>query len=100
MTRRTAGFTAGFTVIELLIAMAMTLAVTAAALVLAQPAQAAFRVQLEAVDMIQRLRAAGDALSREILMAGSGLPPGTPGVTPYQPGTPESGLTVQYAPSS
>jgi type II secretory pathway pseudopilin PulG len=93
------GRTAGFTLIELLIAMTMTLAITAAALTLAQPAQTALRVQLEAVDVTQRLRAAADALSRDMLMAGSGLPPGVPGLTPYQPGTPESGLTVWYVPA-
>ena len=89
----------GFTVIELLIAMAMTLAVMAAALALAQPAQAAFRVQLEAVDVTQRLRAAADALTRDILMAGSGLAPGVAGVSAYEPGTVESGLTVRYVPA-
>jgi type II secretory pathway pseudopilin PulG len=86
----------GFTVIELLIAMAMTLAVLAAAVSLAQPAQAAFRVQFEAIDISQRLRAAADALTRDILMAGSGLPAGAAAVTPYGVGTSENGLTIRY----
>lgn len=94
------GRISGFTLIELLMVMTMTLGITAAALALAQPAQAAFRVQLESVDVTQRLRAAADALSRDMLMAGSGLPPGVPGVTPYQPGTPQSGLTVRYVPAA
>ncbi len=90
----------GFTAIELLIAMAITLAVMAAALALAQPAQAAFRVQLEAVDVTQRLRAAVDALTRDILMAGSGLPPGEAGVAPYDTGSADSGLTIRYIPAA
>jgi type II secretory pathway pseudopilin PulG len=91
---------AGFTVIELLISMAMTLAVMAAALSLAQPAQAAFRVQLEAIDLNQRLRAAADALTRDLLMAGSGLAPGVAAVAPYQPGSVETGLTIRHASSA
>ena len=90
----------GFTVIELLIAMAMTLAVMAAALALAHPAHAAFRVQLEAVDVTQRLRAAVDVLTRDILMAGSGLPSGEAGVAPYGTGGADSGLTVRYVPEA
>jgi hypothetical protein len=88
----------GFTVVELLLAMAMTLAIMAAGLALAQPAQAALGVQLESIDVTQRLRAAVDSLTRDILMAGSGLPPGVPAMNAYQPGSPESGLTVRYVP--
>jgi type II secretory pathway pseudopilin PulG len=89
-----------FTVIELLIAMAMTVAIMASALALAQPAQAAFRVQLESVDVTQRLRAAADALTRDILMAGSGLPAGVAGVTRYTTAASEDGLTVRYVPNA
>ena len=89
----------GFTVVELTIAMALTLAIMAAALALAQPAQAAFRLQLEEVDMSQRLRAAVDSLTRDILRAGSGLPPGLAAVVPYDAGASGGGLTVRYAPS-
>lgn len=89
----------GFTVVELLIAMAMTLAVMAAGLALTQPAQAALGVQTESIDVTQRLRAAVDGLTRDILMAGSGVPPGVPGVNAYQPGSPESGLTLRYVPA-
>lgn len=89
----------GFTVVELLLAMAMTLAIMAAGLALAQPAQAALRVQLESIDVTQRLRAAVDSLTRDIRMAGSGLPPGVPAVTAYQPGSSESGVTVRYMPA-
>jgi hypothetical protein len=89
----------GFTVVELLLAMAMTLAIMAAGLALAQPAQAALGVQLESIDVTQRLRAAVDSLTRDILMAGSGLPPGVPAVNAYQPGSSESGLTVRYVPA-
>jgi hypothetical protein len=32
-------------------------------------------------------------------MAGSGLPPGVPAVSAYQPGSSESGLTVRYVPA-
>jgi len=79
--------------------MAMTLAIMASGLALAQPAQAALRVQLESIDVTQRLRAAVDSLTRDILMAGSGLPPGVAAVTAYQPGSSESGLTVRYVPA-
>lgn len=89
----------GFTVVELLIAVTMTLAVMASALTLAQPAQATFRTQLEAVDVTQRLRAAADALTRDMLMAGSRLPPGVAGVTPYPTPT-SSGLAVWYVPAA
>ena len=86
----------GFTVIELLLAMTMTLAIMASGLALAQPAQAALRVQLESIDVTQRLRAAVDSLTRDVLMAGSGLPPGVSALSAYQPGSSESGLTVRY----
>ena len=89
----------GFTVVELLLAMAMMLAIMASGLALAQPAQAALHVQLESIDVTQRLRAAVDSLTRDILMAGSGLPPGVPAIAAYQQGSSESGLTVRYMPA-
>jgi hypothetical protein len=76
--------------------MVMMLAVMAAALSLAQPAQAALRVQLEAADVTQRLRAAADALTRDLLMAGSGIAPGAAALAPYL-GSAGSGLTIRYA---
>ena len=99
MIHDSSGEAGGFTVIELLIAMGMTLVIMAAGLALVQPAQAALRVQLESIDVTQRLRAAVDSLTRDIVMAGSGLPPGVPAVTVYQPGSSGSGLSVRYLPA-
>ena len=61
----------GFSLVELIIALAITLALTAAVFALVGPANSAFQTQPEAADVQQRLRAATDALSRDLLVAGS-----------------------------
>ena len=63
--------TCGFSLVELVIALAITLALTAAVFALVGPANGAFQTQPEAADVQQRLRAATDALSRDLLVAGS-----------------------------
>ena len=63
--------TGGFSLVELVIALAITLALTAAVFALVGPANGAFQTQPEAADVQQRLRAATDALSRDLLVAGS-----------------------------
>jgi Tfp pilus assembly protein PilW len=77
----------GFTTIELLITSAITLAVTAALLGLVQRAQSSFRPQPEHADLHQRLRAAADALTRDVALAGAGLHASSvPSVVPYRIG--------------
>ena len=63
--------TRGFSLVELVIALAITLSLTAALFSLVGPANGAFQTQPEAADVQQRLRAATDALSRDLLVAGS-----------------------------
>ena len=72
----------GFTLAELLVALALTLIVTAGALSLLNPGQMVFRAQPEALDMQQRLRSAADALTRDLRMAGAGLPAGSAPLVP------------------
>jgi prepilin-type N-terminal cleavage/methylation domain-containing protein len=62
----------GFSLMELVIAMALTSTVLACVFALARPAQDAFAVQPEVADMQQRLRIAGDALTRDLAGAGAG----------------------------
>jgi len=62
----------GFTLIELIVATALTSAILACVLALLRPAQDAFTVQPEIGDMQQRLRIAGDALTRGLAGAGAG----------------------------
>ncbi|MBI4888902.1 MAG: hypothetical protein HY824_17515 [Acidobacteria bacterium] len=77
----------GFTTIELLMAAAITLTVTAALVDLARRAEGSVQAQPEHADMHQRLRAAVDALTRDLAMAGAGLQDSTvPPVVPYRVG--------------
>ena len=62
----------GFSLVELLVALAITLLVTSAVFAMLDPAGGAFQVQPEAADTMQRLRAATDALRRDLMSAGSG----------------------------
>ena len=61
----------GFSLVELVVALAITLALTTVVFALVSPANGAFQTQPEAADLQQRLRAATDALSRDLLVAGS-----------------------------
>ena len=83
------------TLIELLISTSITLAITAAALALAAPAQRTVRTELEIVDISQRLRATLDVLTRDVMMAGSGLPAGVAPFATYINGA-DQGLTVRF----
>ena len=60
---------AGFSIVELLIATAITMAVVGAILTVVSPAQLMFRVQGDAADLHQRLRAAGDTMSADVRAA-------------------------------
>ena len=62
----------GFSVLETVLAVALTMVVAAAALVLLDPAEAAFSAVPETADMQQRLRVAADTLSAALMMAGAG----------------------------
>ena len=59
----------GFSIVELLIASAMTMAVVGAILAVINPAQVMFRVQGDAADLHQRLRAAADTISADVRAA-------------------------------
>jgi hypothetical protein len=74
-TRRT-GDDAGFSLAEVLVATAIMLAVTGAIFALAHPQTAAALTQPAGIDMLQRARATGEILLREIAGAGSGLDAG------------------------
>ena len=65
---------AGFTIVELLIATAITALVVGAILAVIAPMQQAVRVDGEAADLHQRLRAAADALSTDIRSASAVRP--------------------------
>ena len=60
---------AGFTIVELLIASAITMAVLGAILAVINPAQLMFRVQGDAADLHQRLRAAADTMAADVRAA-------------------------------
>lgn len=62
----------GFTLPEMLIATLISMVACGALLVVVRPAQAVFLAQVEATDLQQRLRAAVDAMSRDMVMAGAG----------------------------
>lgn len=63
----------GFTLVELLAAVSIMLVVIASTFALLTPAQSMFAAQPELSDMQQRLRVAVDALTRDLVMAGSGF---------------------------
>lgn len=101
--------------IELLLAMAITLIVVAMMATVAAPIRADFQARLEAADVEQRLRTAGDALASDVLMAGAGAYAGTlsgpligalPAVLPQRfgadpPGTARAdALSVIYVPAT
>ena len=94
MNRRLVGAD-GFTVSELLVATLIMLMVTAALLDLVNRARASFQAQPERADMQQRLRVAVDALTRDLLMAGAGLPPSdVPPVMPYRIGVQDNDVDL------
>ena len=62
----------GFSLLELAMAIGVMLAVTASVFAVVHPSQGAFAAEPEVADMQQRLRVAGDVLSRDLLLAGAG----------------------------
>jgi prepilin-type N-terminal cleavage/methylation domain-containing protein len=67
----------GFSLIEMLVALALTLLVTGAMLILVGPAQTTAATQPDAADMLQRARAATEALAGSLAIAGAGEDAGT-----------------------
>ena len=97
----------GFTLVELLLASAISLTVLAAVLAVAIPAQSAFTVRPEAVDLQQRTRIAVDALAEDLRSAGWVMPLSEEGlgrvfapVLPYRVGdsAPDPAAGVFYRP--
>ncbi len=62
----------GFSLVELLVAMGLTLLVTASVIGLTGPAQQSFPLEMERVDLQQRLRVGVDTLARDLRQAGAG----------------------------
>ena len=85
---------AGFSIVELLIATAMTMAVVGAILAVVNPAQLMFRVQGDAADVHQRLRAAADTIGADVRAAMA--------VRPYRVGAmrDDAAVGVYYRPDT
>lgn len=64
----------GFSLVELLVAVVITLIVTGAIYGLIASSQTAFRKEPEAADRQQNIRIAMDLITRDVLIAGQGLP--------------------------
>jgi len=77
MANHLADWERGFSLVELLVAMSLMLIVVSSVFQALHPARGAFRIEPEAADLQQRLRVAADALSRDLMAAGSGLSQGT-----------------------
>ena len=75
---RESGREGGFTLIEVLISIVITLIVMASVFALLTRGQKAFEREPEIADMQQSARTALDLVSRDVLQAGSGLPPEFP----------------------
>jgi hypothetical protein len=67
---------AGFSLIEVVVSSALILLIVSAMLALAHPIMEAAQAQPEAADLHQRLRAAADAVLRDIMAAGAGIDTG------------------------
>jgi hypothetical protein len=87
--------------IELVIATALTAVVMSAAVAIIVPSQGIFEAQPEAADLQQRVRAAADAVLRDIMAAGAGVDTGPasgplsdylPPVMPYRIGDSNSDI--------
>ncbi|MGE3959390.1 MAG: PilW family protein [Vicinamibacterales bacterium] len=70
MSARTSTDARGFSLVELLVALTVSLLVTSAVFAMLDPGHGAFRIQPEQADVAQRLRAAADALLRDVEGAG------------------------------
>jgi prepilin-type N-terminal cleavage/methylation domain-containing protein len=76
--RITADFERGFSLIEVLISIALTLIVMGAVFTLLTRGQRSFEREPEVADLQQSARTALDMVTKDILQAGSGLPPEFP----------------------
>lgn len=72
----------GFTLIEVLISMAITIIVMGAVFGLLTRGQQSFQREPQVADLQQSARTALDMISRDVMQAGSGLPPEFPALTP------------------
>ncbi len=94
----------GFSLVELLFSSAITLALAGSVFSMLAPMHGAFAMEPERADMRQRLRAAADALARDLLAAAplqSALPawrtpPARPPVAPYRYGVPAADPPGSY----
>ena len=81
------------TIIDILVATAVMLAVLGGVFGMLGPAQAPSQAQPETSDVHQRLRVAVDAISRDLMMAGSGMPEAVPALMPDR-----HAITAVYVP--
>jgi prepilin-type N-terminal cleavage/methylation domain-containing protein len=72
----------GFTLVEVIVSMAITVIVMAAVFGLLTRGQRSFEREPQIADLQQSARTALDMVSRDVLGAGSGLPPEFPSFTP------------------
>jgi len=63
----------GYSIVEIIVALALTLAIVCGALAIMNSTQAASSALPEAADIQQRARVSGDALWRDLAMAGAGF---------------------------
>jgi hypothetical protein len=100
------GSESGFSLAEMLIASAIMVTVIGTVFSVMNPSQGAYRTQPEVSDLQQRLRIATDAMSKDLVMAGSGAYAG--GMTgalsnyfapvmPYRFGDPAQGIYFRAA---
>ena len=94
---------AGFTLVEAVVALAITLVVTAGFLALFRHGGGALRLEPELAAMRQDARGALDRIARDLVRAGSGLPPEVPVFSDLGPagdgGAGPDGLDFLAAPS-
>jgi len=82
--RRTVAGDRGFSLIELVVSIAIVLVVTATMFELVNTASGAVEMELERIDMQQRLRATTERLFEELIVAGAGA--ASPPVAPFRRG--------------
>lgn len=75
---RSLGASTGFTLVEAMVALAITIAVTACFLLLFRHGGGALRLEPELAAIRQDARGALDRIARDLVRAGSGLPPEIP----------------------
>jgi hypothetical protein len=99
----------GISLLELTIAMGLVLALTASLFSIMHPAGGLWAAAPEAADVQQRIRVAVDAVSKDLMRAGSGAFIGERAgpllqyfapLRPLRVGTPNDSLTIMYVPGS